>query len=172
MTNSVPHKKRLNDIQTTTPTRITVHNYFKVYHQRAIEVILHNHFKHKNVSGEWFNLDNNDMDEIEDIVNKHNEIHEKYESLYYRLPVMVSFKNYNIEIESTLKLSNNYCCEIRIYKEGKVGKHRLCYVECKVNDLFKYMLKIKKMINDNTLNMVLLSKRTNKDAKSIHIKDI
>jgi hypothetical protein len=55
-------KKRVKQLQTGNPNKIKMVNYFESYHGRKIETTLHNIYSTRRLEGEWFDLDEYDVD--------------------------------------------------------------------------------------------------------------
>jgi len=53
--------RRLDQLKIANPNELQIIKQFESKHNRKVEFILHTTFKHKNVSGEWFELNNNDI---------------------------------------------------------------------------------------------------------------
>lgn len=50
-------KKRVKQLQTGNPNKITIINFFPTIHKRKVETTLHNMYSTKRLCGEWFDLD-------------------------------------------------------------------------------------------------------------------
>lgn len=55
-------KKRLKTLKTGNPSRLSIKDKFETKHNRKIESALHIIYSNKRVDGEWFKLDNYDID--------------------------------------------------------------------------------------------------------------
>lgn len=66
--------KRLRQLQTSNPNRLYVRESFSTIKPFKLEKMLHNHFKSKNVNGEWFELDDNDIEEFSETCRKYDGI--------------------------------------------------------------------------------------------------
>lgn len=53
--------KRLKQLQTGNSNKLILTNYFETSRPFKLEVMLHNKYKDKNVIGEWFELNDNDI---------------------------------------------------------------------------------------------------------------
>jgi len=70
--------KRLSQLKTGNPNQLKIVKKFESEHGQKVETSLHNIFSHKKIDGEWFRLNNED-------VNNFIEICEKLESNYNTL---------------------------------------------------------------------------------------
>jgi predicted GIY-YIG superfamily endonuclease len=48
--------QRLKELKTGNPNSLEIVAKFQTKHNRKVESAFHNHYKHKNVNGEWFEL--------------------------------------------------------------------------------------------------------------------
>lgn len=55
-------KKRVKQLQTGNPNKIHIVKYFETSHGRKVETTLHHIYSMKRLEGEWFELDNYDVD--------------------------------------------------------------------------------------------------------------
>lgn len=59
---------RFNDIQKFLPFKVTIHKTIEHDHSSQVESFLHNYFNEKRSNGEWFFLDESDIDKIDDLI--------------------------------------------------------------------------------------------------------
>lgn len=57
-------KSRIRSLQTASPTRLEVHMVFKCVHCGMEEGALHDHFASHRVNGEWFELGENQLSDL------------------------------------------------------------------------------------------------------------
>ena len=62
-------RKRIADIQAMNPRELTVVLAKKICHARDYEAALHQYFKGKRVRGEWFRLDEDDINTLKSILD-------------------------------------------------------------------------------------------------------
>ena len=55
-------KKRLKQLKTGNPAKLSLIEKFETKHNRKVEITLHNIYSMKNIDGEWFKLENYDVD--------------------------------------------------------------------------------------------------------------
>jgi hypothetical protein len=60
---------RVDQLQTGNPYPLIVDSYYKFDYADSVERCLHSKFKNKRVSGEWFNLENDDLQMLATICN-------------------------------------------------------------------------------------------------------
>lgn len=63
---------RLNVFNVKLPFKIELESFVRVIEYSKIESLLHHLLSHKNINGEWFDLDKNDFIEIDTILNNIN----------------------------------------------------------------------------------------------------
>ena len=68
---SINYKRRINDINNTIPQNIDILLVAKIPNYGKIEAHLHRIFKSKRLKGEWFKLNDKDLEKIEYIVRKY-----------------------------------------------------------------------------------------------------
>lgn len=68
-------KNRLSSMQTSNPNKLKILYKKKIKHYIKLEEMMHMEFKEKRLSGEWFKLNN---DDIEYVKNKANQIEVNY----------------------------------------------------------------------------------------------
>jgi len=54
--------KRLKQLQTGSSSELFIKDYYETEHPFKLEKMLHNHFKSSNVIGEWFDLEERDVE--------------------------------------------------------------------------------------------------------------
>ena len=59
--------KRLKQLQTGNASELCIKETFETEHPFKLEKMLHNHFKYKNLNGEWFELSEADTEAFRDI---------------------------------------------------------------------------------------------------------
>ena len=59
--------KRLKQLQTGNSSELFIKEYYETEHPFKLEKMLHNHFKYKNLSGEWFGLSEADTEDFRGI---------------------------------------------------------------------------------------------------------
>ena len=72
-------KDRLNSMQTSTPNKLIIVYEKKIKNYIIMESHFHFYFKSKNISGEWFKLNNEDIKYIKDKIKKSEKLHGKIE---------------------------------------------------------------------------------------------
>lgn len=60
-TSKSPHR-RLLELQTGNPNTLFLLEYYETENASKVEAYLHRHFSYKRKSGEWFRLDDNDIE--------------------------------------------------------------------------------------------------------------
>lgn len=81
-------KKRIKSLQTGNKYKIVCVDYFKTSYGRMVENILHNLYSHKRKSGEWFDLDLQDVVSFKKTCQKIEEnlkVLEKYNYFFNKL---------------------------------------------------------------------------------------
>lgn len=63
-------KKRLKQLQTGSSSPLTLINFFQTQYPYRLETMLHNYFKSNNCNGEWYMLDNAQINDFLYICNK------------------------------------------------------------------------------------------------------
>jgi len=66
-------KKRINELQTGCPDKIELINHFECTYYYKVESWLHRIYKNKRLNGEWFILDDAD---VNDFINKCETLHD------------------------------------------------------------------------------------------------
>lgn len=61
-------EKRLKQLVTGTSDTLSLKRVFRTKHASHMEAFLKNYFKHKLIQGEWFQLDKEDIDKVDEIV--------------------------------------------------------------------------------------------------------
>ncbi len=64
-------EQRVKQLQTGNARKLEVLHYEKVRNAKKIESKLHKKMKHKRLSGEWFDIDDDGIDYIRDYIKKH-----------------------------------------------------------------------------------------------------
>jgi hypothetical protein len=59
-------EKRLKEIKTGNPNELSILYKFNTKHNRKIETSLKRFYEHKCIDGEWFKLDNDDVEKFEE----------------------------------------------------------------------------------------------------------
>ena len=59
-------KQRLKELKTGNPNALEIVQEFETKHNRKVETAFHNHYKVKNVNGEWFSLSSDEVDNFLD----------------------------------------------------------------------------------------------------------
>ena len=57
-------KQRLKELKTGNPNPLEIVAEFETKHNRKVETAFHNHYKMKNVNGEWFSLSSNEVEKF------------------------------------------------------------------------------------------------------------
>lgn len=70
--------RRVADVARATKQKVTVLRSWDMPNAAGIEQALHNHFHKKNVRGEWFNLTDDDIAEIERLMASYSKVIEMY----------------------------------------------------------------------------------------------
>lgn len=65
-------EKRLTQLQTANSSKLCVLFKFETEYSSKLESFLHSFFKHKNINGEWFDIDYKDLDKVEYLCNVMN----------------------------------------------------------------------------------------------------
>lgn len=60
-------KKRLKQLQTGNSSQLSLINFFQTQYPYRLETMLHNYFKLNNCIGEWYILNNEQVNKFEDI---------------------------------------------------------------------------------------------------------
>ena len=60
-------QKRLKEIKTGNPTKLSIIYLFNTKHGRKVETCIHHHYEHKLYDGEWFRLDDDDVKKFENM---------------------------------------------------------------------------------------------------------
>lgn len=63
-------KKRLKQLQTGSSSPLTLINFFQTQYPYRLETMLHNYFKLNNYNGEWYILNNNQVNDFLNICDK------------------------------------------------------------------------------------------------------
>lgn len=63
-------KKRIKQLQTGNPNKIKMVDFFKSYHGRKVETTLHNIYSTRRLEGEWFKLDEYDVENFNESCKK------------------------------------------------------------------------------------------------------
>ena len=58
--------KRIKELKTGNPSKLSILYRFPTTHKRKIETSLHNLYSHKRKDGEWFDLNSVDVDKFEE----------------------------------------------------------------------------------------------------------
>jgi hypothetical protein len=66
--------KRLKQLQTGNSNQLFIKEYYETTKPFKLETMLHNKFKYKNVIGEWFELDENDIENFKQECEKYQNI--------------------------------------------------------------------------------------------------
>jgi len=67
--------KRIKQLQTGNPNKLSLlQSYQATERGRRLESMLHTHYKFKRISGEWFELDKNDIESFIEICNQKQHI--------------------------------------------------------------------------------------------------
>ena len=72
-------KKRLNQLKTGNPSRLSIVEKFETKHNRKVETTLHNIYSMKNIDGEWFRLDEYD---VQNFLENCSKIEENFDVLF------------------------------------------------------------------------------------------
>lgn len=63
-------KKRITSLQTGNKNKIKCIDFYSSEYAKKIETILHNFYIHKNIGGEWFDLDNKEINKFSNFCKK------------------------------------------------------------------------------------------------------
>jgi predicted GIY-YIG superfamily endonuclease len=64
-------KKRLTELNTGNPGKLSLLKYFETKIPTKLEKVLHNRYKSKKIKGEWFELDDTDISSFNEICRKY-----------------------------------------------------------------------------------------------------
>ena len=92
--------KRLKQLQTGSSSELYIKESFETEHPFKLEKMLHNHFKEKNIIGEWFELSEDDTDAFKNICEDKTKVIEslKDNPFYFNariVPMKASFDTKN-----------------------------------------------------------------------------
>jgi hypothetical protein len=65
---------RIKELQTGNPSKLILKDYFKTNHPFKLEGMLHRHYHKNNELNEWFNFNDNEIKEFQNICNKYQTI--------------------------------------------------------------------------------------------------
>ena len=69
-----PINERIRELQTSHPEKIDIIKFYKAENHNAVERWLHRKFNEKRLEGEWFQLDETDINQFESLCQSHDKV--------------------------------------------------------------------------------------------------
>jgi len=113
-------KKRLKDIDRINPFGVEYIKSYETLYDKGVEGNLHNHFKDKWIKGEWFELTEDDVNSIDELVILYNKPqHRKYIKPIKKKESMVELANKVVEVYEANKIGNGTMNFQKTLKKGE-----------------------------------------------------